>query len=60
MLRLAYPPSSLAEDVLTGVARNRPVIVAPSHARIAGRAYRLVPRLVIDGGAAAVRRLLGT
>jgi len=59
VLRRAYPPSSLAEDVLAGVARNRPVIVAPSHARMAWRVYRLAPRLVIDGGAASVRRLLG-
>src|ERR1700722_15989680 len=29
----AYPPELLARDVLAGVARNRPIIVAPHHAR---------------------------
>lgn len=39
----AYPPELLARDVLAGVARNRPVIVAPHHARRAWAAYRLAP-----------------
>jgi NAD(P)-dependent dehydrogenase (short-subunit alcohol dehydrogenase family) len=60
LLRRAYPASSLAEGILAGVARNRPVIVAPTHARIAWRVYRLVPRLVIDSGSASMRRLLGS
>lgn len=60
LLRRAYPASSLAEDILAGVARNRPVIVAPTHARLAWRVYRLVPRLVIDSGSASMRRLLGS
>jgi len=29
----AYPPELLARDVLAGVIRNRPIIVAPHHAR---------------------------
>ena len=29
VMRRAYPPAALAEDVLDGVARNRPIIVAP-------------------------------
>jgi len=59
LLRRAYPPASLAEDVLRGVARNRPLIVAPSHARIAWGIHRLVPRLLADGGSTMARRLLG-
>src|SRR6202163_4861972 len=37
----AYPAAALAEDVLDGVARNRPIIVAPRHARVFWRLYRL-------------------
>ncbi|HUO47931.1 MAG TPA: SDR family oxidoreductase [Acidimicrobiales bacterium] len=59
ILRRAYPPESLAEDVLDGVARNRPLILAPSHARTAWRIYRLAPRLLADGGSTMVRRVLG-
>jgi hypothetical protein len=46
----AYPAASLAEDVLDGVARNRPIIVTPRHARIPWRLYRLSPRLIIETG----------
>jgi NAD(P)-dependent dehydrogenase (short-subunit alcohol dehydrogenase family) len=46
----AYPVASLAEDVLDGVARNRPIIVTPRHARIPWRLYRLSPRLIIETG----------
>jgi NAD(P)-dependent dehydrogenase (short-subunit alcohol dehydrogenase family) len=60
LLRRAYPPAALAEDVLAGVSRNRPIIVAPSHARIAWRLYRFAPRLLIDSGATTMRRLLGS
>jgi NAD(P)-dependent dehydrogenase (short-subunit alcohol dehydrogenase family) len=40
-----YPPESLAEDILAGVARNRAFIVSPGHARAAWRIYRLSPEL---------------
>ncbi|HXX91049.1 MAG TPA: SDR family oxidoreductase [Acidimicrobiales bacterium] len=60
VLRRAYPPDALAEDVLAGVARNRPIIVAPAHARLMWRIYRAAPRLVLDGGGVLVRRLLGS
>ena len=43
MIGMAYPPAVLAEDVLDGVARNRPIIVTPRHARIPWRVYRLRP-----------------
>ena len=32
LIGAAYPADSLAEDVLHGVARNRPLIVTPRHA----------------------------
>jgi len=53
----AYPPASLAEDVLSGVARNKPFIVSPRHARIPWRIYRLWPRLVVDSAPLVMRRL---
>ena len=43
----AYPPELLARDVLAGVVRNRPIIVAPHHARRAWIVYRIAPTLVI-------------
>jgi NAD(P)-dependent dehydrogenase (short-subunit alcohol dehydrogenase family) len=52
----AYPAAALAEDVLDGVARNRPIIVAPRHARVFWRLYRLSPRLVIESGPRLLRR----
>jgi NAD(P)-dependent dehydrogenase (short-subunit alcohol dehydrogenase family) len=42
-----YPPASLAEDILAGVARNRAFIVSPRHARAAWRIYRLSPELFV-------------
>jgi len=54
----AYPAAALAEDVLDGVASNRPVIVTPRHARVAWRVYRLSPRLVIESGPRLMRRAL--
>jgi hypothetical protein len=53
-----YPAASLAEDVLDGVARNRPIIVTPRHARIPWRVYRLSPRLIIESGPRFMRRAL--
>ena len=52
----AYPAASLAEDVLDGVARNRPIVVTPLHARIPWRLYRLSPRLMIETGPRFMRR----
>jgi len=43
----AYPPELLARDVLAGVARNRPIIVAPHHARRAWAVYRIAPGLTV-------------
>jgi NAD(P)-dependent dehydrogenase (short-subunit alcohol dehydrogenase family) len=53
-----YPAPSLARDVLDGVARNRPIIVTPRHARIPWRVYRLSPRLIIGSGPRFMRRAL--
>jgi NAD(P)-dependent dehydrogenase (short-subunit alcohol dehydrogenase family) len=41
-----YPPELLARDVLAGVLRNRPIIVAPHHARRTWIAYRIAPELL--------------
>jgi len=54
----AYPAASLADDVLDGVARNRPLIVTPRHARILWRLYRASPRLLIESGPLLMRRAL--
>jgi NAD(P)-dependent dehydrogenase (short-subunit alcohol dehydrogenase family) len=59
MIGGAYPPASLAEDVLEALARNRPIIVAPRHARIPWRVYRLSPRLIIESGPRFIRRAVG-
>ncbi len=56
MIGRAYPAASLAEDVLDGVARNRPIIVTPRHARIPWRIYRISPRLMIESGPRVMRR----
>lgn len=58
MIGGAYPAASLAEDVLDGVARNRPIIVTPLHARIPWRLYRMSPRLMIESGPRFMRRAL--
>jgi NAD(P)-dependent dehydrogenase (short-subunit alcohol dehydrogenase family) len=42
----AYPPELLARDVLAGIVRNKPIIVAPHHARRTWMAYRLAPELL--------------
>ena len=56
MIGGAYPPASLAEDVLEALARNRPIIVTPRHARIPWRVYRLSPRLITESGPRFMRR----
>ncbi len=60
MIGRPYPASSLARDVLDGVARNRPIIVAPRHARVPWRVYRASPRLIIESGPRLMRRALRT
>ncbi|MHB8438700.1 MAG: SDR family NAD(P)-dependent oxidoreductase [Acidimicrobiales bacterium] len=52
-----YPPSSLAEDVLVGVAANRGYIVAPRHARVPWRIFRLSPELFLRTMPAGLRRI---
>jgi NAD(P)-dependent dehydrogenase (short-subunit alcohol dehydrogenase family) len=52
----AYPPESLAEDILAAVARNQVFIVSPRHARIPWYLYRISPRLILDGGRRFMRR----
>jgi len=59
LLRRAYPPAALANDVLAGVARNRAIIVAPGHARLAWRLYRLAPQLVAGRIGALLGRVAG-
>jgi len=54
-----YPAAALAQDVLRGVERNRAHIVAPRHARMAWRAYRIAPRLLVDSGPRRMRKRLG-
>jgi NAD(P)-dependent dehydrogenase (short-subunit alcohol dehydrogenase family) len=53
-----YPAASLAADALDGVARNRPVIVAPRRARLVWDAFRLAPAPFVDGGGKRVRKVL--
>ena len=38
-----YSPDSLAADILRGVDRNRPIVIAPRTARVAWRMHRLSP-----------------
>lgn len=40
-----YDPSLLATDILRGVERNLPIVIAPRSARVAWRMHRLAPRL---------------
>jgi NAD(P)-dependent dehydrogenase (short-subunit alcohol dehydrogenase family) len=58
MVGKPYPASSLAADVLDGVAQNRPLIVAPRHARLIWAAYRLAPALLIDQSPKRLRQVL--
>jgi NAD(P)-dependent dehydrogenase (short-subunit alcohol dehydrogenase family) len=53
----AYPAELLARDVLAGVARNRPIIVSPHHARRAWYAFRAAPTLIIWGTTRAFPRM---
>src|SRR3954454_22501077 len=41
-----YSPDDLAQDVLRGVARRRPMVVAPRNARVIWRIQRLAPTLL--------------
>ncbi len=51
-----YSADALAADVLRGVDRNRPVIVAPRQARVMWRLMRLSPSLVLRVLAAVAAR----
>lgn len=53
----AYPPELLARDVLAGVQRNRPIIVAPHHARRAWVVFRVAPTLTIRAATRAFPRM---
>ena len=52
----AYPAERLAEDVLRGVARNKPIIVAPFSARLPRLAYRIVPATMLRHALTMTRR----
>jgi NAD(P)-dependent dehydrogenase (short-subunit alcohol dehydrogenase family) len=51
-----YAADALAADVLRGVDRNRPLIVAPRQARVMWRLMRLSPSLVLRALAAMAAR----
>ncbi len=51
-----YSADALAADVLRGIDRNRPVIVAPRQARVMWRLMRLSPSLVLRVLAAVAAR----
>ena len=51
-----YSADALAADVLRGVDRNRPIIVAPRQARVLWRLMRLSPSLVLRVLAAVAAR----
>ena len=55
-----YASHDMARDILRGVARNDPIIVAPASARLLWMGARLSPRLFARGVAAAYRRQLPT
>jgi hypothetical protein len=54
-LNRPYPPERLADDVLRGIARNRPIIVVPRQARVSWLLQRLSPRLADAGSLRATR-----
>ncbi len=54
--RRLYDADALAADVMTGLARNRAVIVAPATARLAWAASRFSPRLAMWAAGRGVRR----
>jgi NAD(P)-dependent dehydrogenase (short-subunit alcohol dehydrogenase family) len=51
-----YPPDLLAQDVLSGVERNRALIIAPRSARVAWRMTRYAPGFAMRTVIARVRR----
>lgn len=51
-----YPPEDLARDVLTGIARNRAVIVAPPSAKAIWWVWRLAPGLLMRAMILGTRR----
>lgn len=42
-----YPAERMGEDVLRGVARNKPIIIAPFSARLAWLSYRMIPAMML-------------
>jgi NAD(P)-dependent dehydrogenase (short-subunit alcohol dehydrogenase family) len=52
-----YPPERLAQDILRGVARDRPLIVAPFSAGAVWRMFRLAPGPMLKGSVVGARRL---
>ncbi|MHB8681874.1 MAG: SDR family NAD(P)-dependent oxidoreductase [Acidimicrobiales bacterium] len=58
MIGKAYPPESLARDVLDGAAANRCFIVTPRHARVPWRLYRVDPELFLRGAPIGLRRAM--
>jgi NAD(P)-dependent dehydrogenase (short-subunit alcohol dehydrogenase family) len=57
--RKLYPAPALARDVLRGVDRNDPLIVAPASSRAAWLAARLWPRGAVRVAGLSVRRMRG-
>ena len=55
-----YAASQLAADVLDGVALDRPIIVAPRHARTIWALYRAWPGLLISQSPRRVRSVMGS
>jgi NAD(P)-dependent dehydrogenase (short-subunit alcohol dehydrogenase family) len=55
-VRHPMSPVDLAAEVLTGVAKNRAMVVAPAQARVVWRLGRLAPGVVATLGARAVAR----
>jgi NAD(P)-dependent dehydrogenase (short-subunit alcohol dehydrogenase family) len=53
-----YTVDRLAEDILSGVARNRPLVVAPASARLAWRTFRAAPSAWLGAAALGTRRVL--
>jgi NAD(P)-dependent dehydrogenase (short-subunit alcohol dehydrogenase family) len=54
-----YPAARLAADVLDGVALDRPIIVAPRHARVIWALYRAWPGLLISQSPRRIRSVMG-
>jgi NAD(P)-dependent dehydrogenase (short-subunit alcohol dehydrogenase family) len=51
-----YAAASMARDIVRAMERNRAILVAPSRARLAGRASRLFPRATLGYATHSIRR----